>query len=157
MEIIDPLEYDFGLLQETYYDYPKDQDPPEKMKVLSQKIKEADGFVVVGGEYNHNMPPALVNLMDHFYAEYRYKPSGIVAYSSGSYAGARSSVQLRSFLGVLGTPAIQRVFHVPNVQETLAEDGTPLDEKYEKRFGRFAEELEWYMDALKTAREKGSS
>ena len=30
----------------------------------------ADAFVVVSGEYNHSIPPALSNLLDYFLEEY---------------------------------------------------------------------------------------
>jgi probable addiction module antidote protein len=35
--------------------------------------------VIVSAEYNHSVPPALSNLLDHFLEEYFFKPSAIVS------------------------------------------------------------------------------
>jgi NAD(P)H-dependent FMN reductase len=48
--------------------------------------------IVVSGEYNHTVPPALTNLMDHFLEEYCRKPSAIVCHSAGPFGEARSRV-----------------------------------------------------------------
>jgi NAD(P)H-dependent FMN reductase len=53
------------------------------MQRVAELLSAADGFVVVSGEYNHSIPAALKNLLDHFQSEYHYKPSGIVTYSAG--------------------------------------------------------------------------
>jgi NAD(P)H-dependent FMN reductase len=48
------------------------------------KIRDADAFIIVTAEYNHSVPPALSNLLDHFGSSaYSYKPSGIICYSPG--------------------------------------------------------------------------
>ena len=54
----------------------------------------ADAIVVVSGEYNHSIPPALSNLLDHFLEEWFWKPSAIVCYPpahSEAYAPRCSS------------------------------------------------------------------
>jgi len=37
---------------------------------LAALIVPAAGVVVVSGEYNHSIPPALSNLLDHFLEEW---------------------------------------------------------------------------------------
>jgi NAD(P)H-dependent FMN reductase len=142
--IIDPREYDFGLLDLRYFEYPKDEKPP-KMKELSDLIKEADGFIVVSGEYNSSIPPALTNLMDHFYKEYWYRPCGLVSYSSGRFSGARAVVQLRSFLASIGLITTPTTFMVPKIKEVFDDNGVPIEAGYEGRFQKFADEFEWYL------------
>lgn len=45
---------------------------------------DADAIIVVSAEYNHSIPPALSNLMDHFPgSSFALKPSGIMCYSPG--------------------------------------------------------------------------
>ena len=152
-EIIDPLEYDFGLLDFMYKEYAEDE-KPEKMKILSDKIKNADGYIVVSGEYNHSIPPALSNLMDYFLEEYFFKPSAIVAYSAGIYGGARVAMQLRAFLNELGCVTIPILYLLSYIERSIDESGRQLKENLEERFGKFAKEFEWYMQALKDANEK---
>src|SRR5262245_16046831 len=62
--LIDPLEYPLPLLDKMYKEYPKGR-APEMLQRLAALIVPADGLVVVSGEYNHSIPPALSNLLDH--------------------------------------------------------------------------------------------
>lgn len=151
-EIIDAKEYDFGLLDWMYKEYPEDEKPP-KMKELAEKIVAADGFLVVSGEYNHSIPPALSNMMDHFLEEYFFRPSGIIAYSAGRFSGARVAMQLRSFLSEMGMPSIPSLFLIGKVQDTFDDDGEPVKKGYERHFTTFANEFEWYMKTYKKGNE----
>jgi NAD(P)H-dependent FMN reductase len=122
---------------------------------LAALYRGADAFVIVSGEYNHSVPPVLSNLLDHFLEEYFFRPSAIVSYSAGAYAGVRAAVQLRAMLCELGMPSIPTTFAVPKVRTAFADDGAATDPAFEKRFVRFATELEWYGEALKERRKRG--
>ena len=152
---VDPVEHPIPLLDKMYKDYPKGA-APEALEKLASLYRQADAFVIVTGEYNHSMPPALVNLLDHFLEEYFWRPSAIVSYSAGPFGGVRAAVQLRAPLCELGMPSIPSVFPIPRVQEAFSEDGAPRDPgAVARRFSRFASELEWYAAALKEARGRG--
>jgi len=151
--LIDPLEYPLPLLDKMYKEYPKGR-APEMLERLAALIVPADGVVVVSGEYNHSIPPALSNLLDHFLEEWFWKPSAIVCYSAGSFGGVRAAMQLRMMLAELGTVSIPSLFPVPRVQEAFAEDGTPTDAKTRDRVKKFLDELEWYAEALRTHRNR---
>ncbi len=128
---------------------------PAPLEAIASIIKPADGFLIVSGEYNHGIPPALKNLLDHFLEEWFFRPSAIACYSGGSFGGVRAAMQLRATLAELGMPSIPSIFPAPRVQDAFAEDGTPNDPAYDQRVGRFLDELEWYANALKAARAKG--
>jgi NAD(P)H-dependent FMN reductase len=151
--LIDPLEYPLPLLDKMYKEYPKGQ-APEVLERLAALIVPADAVVVVSGEYNHSIPPALSNLLDHFLEEWFWKPAAIVCYSAGSFGGVRAAMQLRMMLGELGMVSIPSIFPVPFVQKTFAEDGTPADPKTRDRVKKFLDELEWYGEALRTQRNR---
>ncbi len=138
-----------------YKEYPKGQ-APEVLQRLAALYTAADAFVIVTGEYNHGIPAALKNLLDHFLEEYFWRPSAIVSYSAGSFGGVRAAVQLRAVLGELGTPSIPSIFAVPKVDQSFRETGEPADPSWVRRFTRFAGELEWYARALKDARRGGT-
>lgn len=153
---VDPVEYRLPLLDRMYKEHPRGQ-APEPLEKLAAIYREADGFVVVSGEYNHSVPPALLNLLDYFLEEYFWRPSAIVCYSMGAMGGVRAGVQLRATLAELGMPSIPSMFPVPKVQDAIRDDGTPADAAaMERRFRKFASELEWYADALKEARKGGT-
>jgi NAD(P)H-dependent FMN reductase len=152
--LIDALDYDLPLLDKMYKEYPAGT-APAPLEAIAQIIKPADGFLIVSGEYNHGIPPALKNLLDHFLEEWFFRPSAIACYSGGSFGGVRAAMQLRATLAELGMPSISSIFPAPRVQDAFADDGTPADPGYERRVGRFLGELEWYAQALKEARAKG--
>ena len=149
---IDPLQKPLPLLDRMYREFGPGE-APEAMEAIAARLRDADGFIIVSGEYNHSIPPALKNLLDHFQKEYHYKPSGIVTYSAGPFAGLRGLANLRAILGELGTPSIPTVFPVSQVQKAFDEDGRALETAYDERVVRFLDEFEWYSKALKAARD----
>lgn len=151
----DPLHYDFGLLDKMYKEYNPRTSAPQKMQELASQIEKADGFIVVTGEYNHTMPPALTNLMDHFLQEYMWRPSAIVCYSAGPFGGVRAALQARAYLCEIAIPSISSMYPISQVQNAFDDDGNALVDRYLKSIGKFLDELDWYSDALKAQRSKG--
>lgn len=151
--LVDPVDYALPMLDRMYKEYPKGEAPPP-MEELAEMIRGADAFVIVSGEYNHSIPPALSNLLDHFLEEWFFRPSGIVCYSAGMFGGVRAAMQLRAMLCELGMPSIPSLQPVPRVGQAFAEDGTPTDEAWHGRVKKFLDELEWYAEALKAQRAK---
>ena len=152
--LVDPKELQLPLLDRMYKEYEKGQAPPV-LEGLATLYRSADVFVIVSAEYNHSIPPALSNLLDHFLEEYFFRPSAIVCYSQGQFGGVRAAMQLRALLGELGMPSISSLFPIPRIQTVLDESGAPLDASLDRRFTRFASELEWYAEALRDRRQKG--
>jgi len=152
--LIDPLALQLPLLDRMYKEYRKGAAPPP-LEELAALYRTVDGFIVVSGEYNHSIPPALSNLLDHFLEEYFFRPSAIVCYSAGQFGGVRAAMQLRAMLGELGMPSISSIFSIPAIGKMLTADATPTDPSMDRRFGRFATEFEWYSDALRVARQQG--
>lgn len=153
--LVDALELDLPLLDRMYKEYAPGT-APDNIEGVARIIKAADGFVVVSGEYNHGIPPGLKNLLDHFLEEWFWRPSAIVSYSQGSFGGVRAAMALRMTLGELGTPAISSTLPVPRVHQAFAEDGTPNDEAWLRRAGKFLDEFEWHVAALKAQRAAGT-
>jgi NAD(P)H-dependent FMN reductase len=152
VELIDSNQFQLPMLDLMYKEYEPGQAPPA-MEHVASVLRNADGFIVVSGEYNHSVPAALKNLLDHFQSEYHYKPSGIVTYSAGPFGGVRNLVNLRGILAELGTPAIPSAFPVMKIQSAIDEEGNALDANYEKFVVKFLDEFEWYARALKVGRE----
>ena|SRR5688572_14002699 len=123
--------------------------------MLAALYKSADAFVVVTAEYNHSIPPALSNLLDHFLEEYFWRPSAIVCYSAGQFGGVRAAMRLRAMLCELGMPSIPSLFPIPRVHDALDEGGHAREGAADRHFARFASELEWYAAALREQRAVG--
>lgn len=152
--LIDPAVLQLPLLDRMYKEYAPGAAPPA-LEQLASLYRAADAFVVISGEYNHSIPPALSNLLDYFLEEYFWRPSAIVCYSNGQFGGVRAAMQLRAMLCELGMPSIPSLFPIPRIQTVLEPDGTARDAKVDQRFTRFATELEWYAAALRAARAGG--
>lgn len=155
VHFIDAAEYKLPLLDKMYKEYKKGE-APKTMEKIAGWLKESEGFVMVTGEYNHSIPPALKNLLDHFQTEYYFKPSAIVSYSAGMFSGVRAAVHLRSVVGELGMPAISSMLPVPKVQDNFNTEGETENEIIKKSASRFLDELEWYTEAFNNQRVKGT-
>lgn len=149
--LVDPLEHPLPFLDKMYKEFEPGQ-APEALEHLAKILTSADGYLIVSGEYNHSIPPALSNLLDHFQTEFFYKPSAIVCYSAGSFGGVRAAVALRPLLAELGMSSIPSVLSIPQVQSAFDDEGIATDEKFLPRAEKFLKEFEWYAHALRDAR-----
>jgi NAD(P)H-dependent FMN reductase len=152
--LVDPMELQLPLLDRMYKEHPQGH-APENLEKLASLYRAADGFLIVAGEYNHGIQPALKNLLDYFLEEYFWRPSGIVSYSQGSFGGVRAAMQLRMTLAELGMSSVPSLMPIPAIQNALSEDGVPADERLNKSMARFLDEFEWYARALQVERAKG--
>ncbi len=151
--LVDSLEHELPLLDLMYKEYDTGK-APQAMETVGQILSAADGFVVISAEYNHSIPAALKNLLDHYQREYLYKPSAIVTYSAGPFGGVRALINLRAILAELGTPSIPSAFSISRVQDAFDDDGVPLERAYDDRIVKFLDEFEWYANAMKQARDR---
>ena len=150
---IDPVEKKLPLLEKAAFFYRSGEEKPATLVEMEEQIRAADAYVVVSGEYNHSIPPALANMMDHFGGScYAYKPSGIVCYSPGIFGGMRAAMQLRCFLAELGCLSVSNIFGIPKVHEAIAEDGTPVDSHMESGAAKLIKDLDWHAHAMRNHR-----
>jgi NAD(P)H-dependent FMN reductase len=152
--LVDPTEKRLPLLDRMYKEYPKGQ-APAVLEELASLYRGADAFLICSGEYNHSIPPALTNLLDHFLEEYFWRPSAIACYSGGQFGGVRAAMQLRMTLAELGMPSIPSLLPFPRISQALSEAGELADPKVQKQADRFFAELEWYAEALRARRAAG--
>jgi len=155
VNFIDPLEFSLPLLDKMYKEY-EPGSAPELMEKLAGILKSSEGFLIVTGEYNHSIPPALKNLLDHFQSEYYFKPSAIASYSSGSFGGVRAAVHLRVITGELGMPAISSILPFPKIGEIFDDNLVPVNRRVESSTARFLDEFIWYLQAFKNQRTEGT-
>jgi NAD(P)H-dependent FMN reductase len=153
--LVAPMELKLPLLDRMYKEHPNGQ-APEVLERLATLYHRADGFMVVSGEYNNGIPPALKNMLDHFLEEYFWRPSAIVCYSAGQFGGVRAAMQLRMTLSELGMPSIPNLFPIPRIDQALDEAGHPQVDWIERSMDRFLREFAWYARALKTERANGT-
>ena len=151
--LVDSEAHELPLLDRMYKEY-EEGEAPAAMEAIAEAFRDADGFIIVSAEYNHSVPAALKNLLDHFQKEYLYKPSGIVTYSAGPFGGVRGLANLRTIMAELGASSIPSAFPISKIHNAFNDDGTVRDTPYDERVVRFLDEYEWYARALRAARRR---
>ena len=148
-ELIDARAVDLPMLDRMYKEYPKGE-APAAMETLAEKIRTADAFVFVTGEYNWGPQPGLKNLTDHFLEEWFWRPAAIASYSHGRLGGARANSGWHATLSEMGMVAISSTLTVGLILDTLDASGHPTGEAgraLSKSFSKFADDLDWWTDA----------
>jgi NAD(P)H-dependent FMN reductase len=155
-ELIDAREVGLPMLDRMLKEYPPGQ-APQAMARLGEKIRLADAFLFVVGEYNWGVQPGLKNLTDHYLEEWFWRPAAIASYSAGRLAGTRSSFAWRNILSEMGMAVISSTLTVGPIGDTLSESAEPIGAAgaaLERAFGPFADDLAWWTEAARAQRER---
>jgi NAD(P)H-dependent FMN reductase len=145
VDVLDLNEYKFPIFQERLRNI---KDPTTPMLEFADKIRNADGVIIVTPEYNGGYPASLKNAIDLLYAEWRRKPVALATVSAGHFGGAQATTSLVFGLWKIGVWMVPVSFPAPKVQEQYDVNGVPLDkEAAEKRAKPFIDELLWSMEA----------
>ena len=158
VELIDAAAVGLPMLDRMYKEYPRGE-APEALETLAGKIRSADAFLFVVGEYNWSVQPGLKNLTDHFLEEWFWRPAAIASYSAGRFGGVRAALAWRDILGEMGMVVVSSTIGVGPMHDTLDESGAPTGSggpALERQFPRFADDLAWWTAAAKAQREKGA-
>jgi NAD(P)H-dependent FMN reductase len=156
VELIDAKAINLPMLDRMYKEYPKGQ-APEALERLAGKIRDADGFVFVTGEYNWGVQPGLKNLTDHFLEEWFWRPAAIVSYSGGRLSGVRAATAWHGILSEMGMVVISSTVAVGPIGQTLSAESEPIGDggtALEQAFPRFADDLTWWVEAAKAQRQR---
>lgn len=130
---------------------------PKAMEDLAGKIKAADGFIFVCGEHNWGVQPGLKNLTDHFLEEWFWRPAAVVSYSAQRAGGARANFSWHGILSEMGMIVVSSSITIGPITEALNEEAEPTGDSgayLEKAFPRFADDLDWWMEAAQAQRLK---
>jgi NAD(P)H-dependent FMN reductase len=154
VEIIDLRDYPLPFFEEVASNLWVPSKGEEAQR-WQNKIGQFDGYIVVAAEYNRGYTGVLKNALDTAYVEWNRKPMAFVGY--GSLGAARAIEQLRLVAVELKMAPTRTGVHIQGADFMAALRG-------EKTIGELAylepiardmlDELAWWTDALKTAREK---
>lgn len=142
-DLVDPADY-----------HEKKTFEKEHVKPWADIMQRADGLIIVSPEYNHGYPGPLKEMLDTLFEEFARKPVAICGVSSGGLGGVRVAEQLKLVVNELRMCAIREAVFFSNVRELFNEDGSIKDPSYDDRCTKMFDELFWYANALKVAREK---
>ncbi len=144
-EILDLNMYNFPIFDERL----KYQESPS-VQVLeyAEKVRTADGVIIVAPEYNGGYPASLKNVIDLLTDEWFKKPVAIATVSSGSFGGTQMVTSLQFVLWKIKALTVNVIFPVAKVNESFDENGAASDKQAtDKRAAVFFRELLWTIEA----------
>jgi NAD(P)H-dependent FMN reductase len=153
-ELIDAKDVGLPILDRMYKEHPKGE-APAALEALAEKIRKADAFLFVTGEYNWGIQPGLKNLTDHFLEEWYWRPAAIASYSTGRFAGARAATAWHGTLSEMGMVVISSALAVGGIGHSLDADANPIGDSgaaLDRAFPRFADDLAWWTEAARQQR-----
>ncbi|GEM02345.1 NAD(P)H-dependent FMN reductase [Halolactibacillus halophilus] len=128
------------------FNKPKDRIVPDEVKVMANKIEQADGVIISTPEYDHAVPASLMNALNWLsYGIYPFvdKPVMITGASYGTLGSSRAQAHLRQ---ILDAPELKaRImpsseFLLAHSLQAFNEDNQLLDSsQVEKLTGLFAD------------------
>jgi NAD(P)H-dependent FMN reductase len=145
VQILDLNEYNFPLFDERL----KFQKTPSPAVIdFAEKIKSADGIIIVTPEYNGGYPASLKNVTDLLNDEWHRKPVAISTVSGGPFGGTQMLTSLQFSLWKMKAWTVPATFPVPDVNEAFDENGYPVNKQAsDKRAADFIAELFWCIEA----------
>ncbi len=144
-EVLDLHHYQFPIFEERLK---FQKDPSPKTIEFAEKIRSADGIIIVTPEYNGGYPASLKNVIDLLNDDWKRKPIAISTVSAGSFGGMNVITSLQYSLWKLQAWTVPAMFPVAKVGEAYDEQGNPTDKTgTEKRAKSFINELLWCVNA----------
>ena len=145
VEFIDLNEYRFPVFDERLR---FQKNPSVEMLDFADKIKLADGVLIITPEYNGGYPASLKNVIDLLYDEWYRKPIAISTVSNGIFGGSQVITSLQFSLWKIRAWTVPAMFPVPSIQKSFDENGNATDkEATDKIAAAFIAELCWCMEA----------
>jgi NAD(P)H-dependent FMN reductase len=158
VEVLDLRDWDLPMFRETYATVGNPDDPTFSIPLVKQwneRIASGDAYLFLTPEYNHSVPAVLKNAIDSVFATFgfRNKPFGCIAYS-GAIAGGSRAVEHLAHIGVEAEMVpLRNNLLLPRVNGAFDETGEPRDPMSNLALSILLDDLVWWGDTLKVARE----
>ncbi len=139
-----------------FFDHPKAPTSGEiapEARAWSEKIKKADGYVLISPEYNRGYPAVLKNALDHLWYEWNDKPVGLVGYG-GAVGGGRALQQLRQVAMELEMVPVRSEVTLVFARKQFDEQGRIKDDSQIKSANQMLDQVVRYAEALQVLRSK---
>lgn len=134
IEIVDLRDYNLPFLNTAIAPASITEISDPFVKKWSDKIKQANAFIIVTPEYNSGYPGVLKNAFDSIYKEWNNKPVAIVSYSGGPSGGTSVTNQLITVTKALQMIPVSKNINIPNSWKAFDENGNLVDNTLSKKF-----------------------
>lgn len=125
------------------------KDPEPGVVAFAERIRKADGVIIVTPEYNGSLPASLKNVIDLLTEDWKGKPISLCTASGGAFAGTQVMVELLFPLWKIKAWVVPSSLQVPKVHEQFDGNGDVLmdAEGWQRRTTTFLNDLGWAMEA----------
>jgi NAD(P)H-dependent FMN reductase len=144
VNIIDVRENELPLLQSVFTSV---ESTPEAYKDITERMLNANAFVLLTPEYNGSYSAALKNLLDHFPKQH-HKVFAIATASPGMLGGIRAALQLQELIYALFGIGSPYMLVTPQVDKKFDAEGNLLDESFRKSVDLFVNEFIWLAEKI---------
>ena len=157
---MDLADYDLPFMRDAVSPrYSPERKVPEIVQKWLDDLADADGYIFITPEYNRAIPGELKNALDTIGHEADKKPAAFVSYSATPTGGLAAQQELRNIVNMLEMSPVPAFVAVPFAGEVFNEDGTITEATLatghspESMLQGELDQLVWYANALKVARE----
>lgn len=146
VDLLDLREFDFPIFHERLKFM---KEPSTNVVEFAERIRKADGVIIVTPEYNGSFPASLKNVIDLLTDDWKSKPVSFCTCSGGAFAGTQVMVELLFPLWKIKAWVVPSSMQVPKMQEQFGEGGAVLmdQEGWERRTTVFLNDLGWAIEA----------
>lgn len=156
-ELVDLRDFDLPMFDEMASNLWMPSSDPRAV-AWQNKVGEFDGYIFVTAEYNHSISGSLKNALDQAYKEWNRKPAAAMGY--GGVGAARAIEHLRGIAVELQMVPLRNAVHLGGGEffkvSPLGANGdmSEVDGVLQSSLNAMLDELVWWADATKAAREK---
>jgi len=151
-ELADLRDWQHGYFHRAKPAAMSDYEDDDEARRWAAVVGRADGFVVVSPEYNYGYPAVLKSALDSVYREWNRKPIAFVSYG-GWDGGVRAMQQLREVSVELQMAPVRTSVIMQFGPRLFNAEGELKDpEMLERQAARLLDDLAWWTNALRTAR-----
>ena len=142
--IIDVRENELPLLQSVFTSV---EATPEPYKKVTERMLNADAFILLTPEYNGSYSAALKNLLDH-YPKQHHKVFAIATTSTGMLGGIRAALQLQELIFALFGIGSPYMLVTPQVDKKFDTEGNLMVDSFKKNVDLFIREFIWLAEKI---------
>lgn len=126
-EIVDLRNWDIPFFHDAITPAEAQSKDP-KIQAWSNKIKQAQGFIIITPTYNGSYTAVLKNALDVLYAEWNNKPVMFVGYSGGKSGGKKAIGHLRIVAKELKMKSLESEINIPRIWQAFDSKGEFKDQ-----------------------------
>lgn len=147
--LLDLAEYQLPVFENRWA---QSDSPDPSLVAFGEALTQSDGLIMVSPEYHGSYTGVLKNAFDHFWAEFKRMPMGVVTTGSGRFGGINASSEMQQLVLSVGGYPMPTKLIIPFIQHSLSEDGEPLEDFVAKDSTKFLNEFLWFATAIQAAK-----